>query len=111
MNAIRPPVYYQSGKLNSSCCVGVVACLFVAPRVLLQVTTLGRWLAVLYLPISVVFVNSNFAVLAVKLTSASQTRKMNKLLSTDLTLEGLNHMDKDGDGTVGLKGRGNTAHS
>jgi hypothetical protein len=66
------------------------------------VTMTGRLFAIFFMPFAVVFVSTQLSEVPEKLFGSSDgsDKKLEKLMSADLSLEGLLAMDKDGDGTV-----------
>jgi hypothetical protein len=66
------------------------------------VTMAGRLFAIFYMPFAVVFVSTQLSEVPEKLFGSSDgsDKELEKLMSADLSLEGLLAMDKDGDGTV-----------
>jgi hypothetical protein len=68
------------------------------------VTSTGRFLSILYIPFAVVFVSTQLGEVPDKLFGSGDgnDKKLEKLMSADLSLEGILAMDKDGDGSVHL---------
>jgi len=65
-------------------------------------TTTGRFLSIFYMPFAVVFVSTQLGEVPDKLFGSGDgnDKKLEKLMSADLSLEGILAMDKDGDGSV-----------
>ena len=64
-------------------------------------TVLGRLLGAAYVPLAVVFTSTQLSELAdALLGGAAGDSKLDKLLSADLSIEGLLAMDQDGDGEI-----------
>lgn len=60
----------------------------------------GRWLAVFFLPVAVIFVSTQLGQLANILMGTTDDSKLKALLNVDLSLEALLNMDADGDGEI-----------
>jgi Ca2+-binding EF-hand superfamily protein len=61
----------------------------------------GRLLAVVYMPVAVIFVNTMLSDMdAAILGATAGNSKLEKLMASDLSLEGMLKMDDDGDGSI-----------
>jgi len=60
----------------------------------------GRWAAVFFLPVAVIFVSTKLSQAANILLGKSEDNKMKELLNADLSIEALLSMDTNGDGEI-----------